>query len=97
LSVIRFDWAVRINGVDSAKFKMDSSAGGDTGRVSFDINAPGKVRAHQFILKRLQLTEDLFCIRKRVWLYDSASVAAITPHFENFFDLSIVRFKDCQL
>jgi hypothetical protein len=37
--------------------------------------------------------EDLFCIRKGVWLYDSASVAAMTRHFENFSDLKVCDLR----
>jgi hypothetical protein len=42
---------------------------------------------------KLLAFEDFFCIRKGVWLYDSASVAAITRHFEDLSDLRVSDLK----
>jgi hypothetical protein len=41
--------------------------------------------------------EDLFCLRNGVWLYNSASVAAILHHFEDLSDLrlSSLRTVNC--
>jgi hypothetical protein len=42
--------------------------------------------------------EDLFCIRNRVWLYDSASFAASSRHINGFFVLRkpALRSVDCK-
>jgi hypothetical protein len=37
--------------------------------------------------------EDLLCVRKGVWLYHSASVAAIIPHFEDLSDSMVSDFR----
>jgi hypothetical protein len=41
--------------------------------------------------------KDLYCIRKVVWLHDSASVAAKTPHFKDLSDLRVsdLRTVNC--